>query len=100
MIGNLFHAGTCVRARASDESVTCDDNGNFEPLQCRQLDSKLYSCQCVDPLNNVQQYNSRQVQDLADAPDCDDLGMPTNNNTSSKVVNASTILHQLECNGF
>lgn len=75
--GVLSHSGTCVRARVSDPSLSCDDDGNFEPLQCRQTNNQMYSCQCVDPVNPVQHYNVRQyeVRTLSDVPDCDDLGM-------------------------
>lgn len=67
-------AGTCVQARQSDSpEASCDDDGEFEPTQCRRQSDGSYLCFCVRP-DGTQVGDAQAVSDPDDAPDCDDLG--------------------------
>ena len=67
--------GPCARARAGGQNVDCDEDGNFEPLQCSPTDTGTFSCGCVEPSGNAVPNSRMEVEDMDDAPDCDDIGM-------------------------
>ena len=54
----------------------CNEDGNFEPLQCRQMDDGTHTCRCVHPQNGTVVSNSMRsgIIDREDAPDCESRG--------------------------
>lgn len=71
----IFITGPCLRARLSNAQLECDDDGNYEPLQCRRLDSGMYECRCVEPITGAQIRGTlEEVSDRNEAPDCEDRG--------------------------
>ena len=70
-----LHAGTCVQAGETDPEAKCDDDGNFEPLQCRAREEGDFTCVCVRPDGSEVEGTEGIFGDPDDAPDCDDLGM-------------------------
>ena len=76
ILGQAFSAGSCSRARAGGQDVDCDEDGNFEPLQCRRTDSRgVFRCVCREPEGEVVPGTEVEVEDRDDAPDCDDEGI-------------------------
>ncbi len=71
---NCYHVGPCTRARLNDPQLDCDDDGNFEPLQCRQQDTGRFQCRCVEPSGTLVPDTEIEVRDQRDAPDCEDIG--------------------------
>lgn len=58
-----------------DDEVSCDADGNYEPLQCRRAaDSRLYQCRCVDDSGMVVANSGQEVTDPRLGPDCVDRG--------------------------
>lgn len=68
--------GPCPTARQTNFLLQCDEDGNYRSLQCRKkVDSNTYLCQCVVPSTGVVLHGTQvELEDLADAPDCDDMG--------------------------
>ena len=69
--------GPCITRRASDAQLRCDDDGNFEPLQCRRMDDGTHTCRCVHPGNGSTVANTMRtgIRQREDAPDCEARGM-------------------------
>ena len=62
-------------AREDNPELDCADDGSFEALQCRQLGSGLFECQCVIPATGMAiSGTSVIVADVLDAPDCESIG--------------------------
>lgn len=60
--------------RLSDAEADCDEDGGFEPLQCRRIsDGRLYRCRCVNR-NGTVISGPEDVDSLRAAPDCGDIG--------------------------
>lgn len=70
------HIGPCPRARLTNDQVMCDEDGNFEPLQCtKNADSSTYLCGCVEPTTGVIVAGTAvEVRSRDDVPDCEDRG--------------------------
>ena len=75
IIYTCMHAGPCSRARVGGQDVDCDEDGNFEPLQCCRTDSRgVFQCACREPEGEVVPGTEVEVEDRDDVPDCDDEG--------------------------
>ena len=68
--------GPCITRRISDAQLRCDDDGNFEPLQCRRMDDGTHTCRCVHPGNGSMVPNTMRtgIREREDAPDCEGRG--------------------------
>lgn len=71
---NVCIPGPCVRARLDDSTLNCDEDGNYEALQCRKnADSQLIVCRCVDPNGSEVSGTEVSLTDSSDdfVPNCD-----------------------------
>ena len=73
----LFITGPCITRRATDAQAMCDEDGNFEPLQCRRMNDGAHTCRCVHPRNGsmVPDTEISGIRERDDAPDCESRGM-------------------------
>lgn len=73
-----MYAGPCIAARQRGNSdIDCDEDGNFEPLQCRRMDDGTHTCRCVHPRNGSMVPNSMRsgIREREDTPDCESRGI-------------------------
>ena len=72
----ILSLGPCPTARQTNFLLQCDEDGSFQPLQCRKkTDSPTYLCQCVLPSTGVPLRGTQvELHNLADGPDCEDMG--------------------------
>ena len=57
--------------------ANCDEDGNFQPLQCRKESInrlQFYRCRCVRANGTTVAGTDMRVENLRDAPDCEDRG--------------------------
>ena len=71
------HAGPCISMRATDAQLICDEDGNFEPLQCRRMNDGTHTCRCVHPRNGSMVPNTMRtgIRERDETPDCESRGM-------------------------
>ncbi len=59
----------------SDAELRCNEEGNYEPLQCSRItDRRLYRCRCVNASGTMVPNSEQEVADPRDGPDCVDMG--------------------------
>ena len=64
-----------MRARERIPELSCDDEGYYDPLQCRkQENSTFYACICVSRDGRRVEGSKERVRDPEDGPDCSDKG--------------------------
>ena len=64
--------GPCINRTTMDAQVTCDEDGNFDPLQCRRMNDGTRTCYCVFPGNGSMVAGTMRtgIREREDAPDC------------------------------
>ncbi len=64
--------GPCITRRDTDSQAMCDEDGNFEPLQCRRMNDGTHTCRCVQPRDGSMVPNTMRTGITArdEAPDC------------------------------
>ena len=74
---NVFIAGPCVMARLDDPTLSCDEDGNYETLQCRKdAERQLIICRCVDRTSGSMVPGTEEslADSSDDFPNCDRTG--------------------------
>ena len=68
--------GPCITMRATNAQVLCDEDGYFEPLQCRRMNDGTHTCRCVHPRNGSMVAGTEvpRVTERDEAPDCESRG--------------------------
>ena len=88
--------GPCITMRATNAQLLCDEDGNFEPLQCRRMNDGTHTCRCVHPRNGSMVAGTEvpRVTARDEAPDCESRGRNLMYNTQKPVMLiATTVLN-------
>ncbi len=63
-----------MQFRMDNPEASCDENGDFGPMQCMLQSDQRFRCYCSLPDGSEVPDSSVIVDSLQDAPNCDAMG--------------------------
>ncbi len=88
--------GPCVQFRRENPEASCDENGDFGPMQCMPQRGGRFRCYCSQPDGTEVPGTSVIVDRFQDAPNCDAIGKINSRDVTFKLQHY-TIPFLLQC---